>query len=103
MPDADLFQWDFTHGVPSVLEGCGFDFIVSTYAMHHLSDEAKIDFISDLLRLLNPEGVMLIEDVAFRTREELTACRKEYGDRWDSDEHYFVFSNCENSSKHTAL
>ena len=30
-------------------------------------------------------------DVAFRTREELEACRTAAGEDWDSDEIYFVY------------
>jgi len=92
MPDANLLQWDFTHGIPAALRNQTFDFIVSTYALHHLTDEAKAGFLSSLLDLLAPEGVILIGDVCFGTREELLACKQDCGEHWDDDEIYFVVS-----------
>ena len=48
-----------------------YDAIVSTYALHHLTDEAKITFIQQLLPLLNAGGKIFIGDIAFQTREDL--------------------------------
>lgn len=92
VPKANLMQWDFTQGLPPELNSQLFDFIVSTYALHHLTDEAKVDLISSLLSLLEPEGVILIGDVCFRTRENLLSCKSASGDGWDDDEYYFVIS-----------
>ena len=92
MPTADLLQWDFSLGIPPMLSGQSFDFIISTYALHHLADDAKVCFISSLLNLLEPKGVLLIGDVCFRTRENLLLCKDTCGDNWDNDEVYFVFS-----------
>ena len=39
---------------------------------------------------LNPGGQLLIGDVAFETRPQLKACRREAGDEWDAEEFYFV-------------
>jgi len=91
MPGASLLEWDFTNGIPSVLEGERFDFIVSTYALHHLTDDMKVDFISKL-DLLAPQGRILIGDVGFKTRRDLLDCQKACGDDWDDDEFYFVFA-----------
>ncbi len=92
MPDANLLQWDFTLGVPPALRNQTFDFIVSTYALHHLSDDAKVDFIAELLGLLAPQGAILIGDVCFQTRSALLSCKAACGNTWDTDEIYFVFS-----------
>lgn len=92
MPDANLFQWDFTHGVPPALNHQKFDFIVATYALHHLTDEAKVSFIAELLDLLEAQGSILIGDVCFCTRNDLLLCKESYGDDWDNEEIYFVFS-----------
>lgn len=92
MPDATLLQWDFTDGIPPALRGKRFDFIVSTYALHHLTDDGKAAFITELLDLLAPGGAILIGDVCFPTREELLACRAASGEDWDEDEIYFVIS-----------
>lgn len=95
MPAATLLQWDFTKGLPPYLEGQAFADIVSTYALHHLTDEQKVPFILSLLPLLNPNGTLFIGDVAFLTREELLSCQRAWGDLWDEEEHYFVFSELE--------
>jgi putative AdoMet-dependent methyltransferase len=39
---------------------------------------------------LNPDGQILIGDVAFDNRSQLEQCRKDTGDEWDDDEIYFV-------------
>lgn len=92
MPNANLLQWDFTFGVPPSLSNQTFDFIVSTYALHHLSDDAKIAFIIELLDILEPDGTILVGDVCFRSRHDLNSCRESCGNDWDDDEIYFVFS-----------
>ncbi|NJP39655.1 class I SAM-dependent methyltransferase [Oscillospiraceae bacterium HV4-5-C5C] len=95
MPTATLLQWDFSLGIPPVLSEQSFDFIVSTYALHHLTDAAKVSFISSLLNLLEAKGVLLIGDVCFRSREELRLCKAASRDSWDNDEVYFVVSELE--------
>jgi len=92
MPTANLLQWDFSLGIPPEFSNQSFDFIVSTYAIHHLTDDEKVSFIESLLNVLSPKGSILIGDVAFRTREELLLCKHSSGDSWDDDEHYCVFS-----------
>lgn len=100
MPNANLMQWDFTNGIPPELSKQTFDFIVSTYALHHLTDDSKVDFITKLLDLLAPNGTILIGDVSFKTRSDLLLCKKSCGDDWDSDEIYFVFSELSDSLNH---
>jgi len=95
MPNANLLQWDFTQGVPPVFEEEKFDFIIATYSLHHLTDDAKVDFIIKLLDLLTPQGTILIGDICFRTKEELIACKQEWRNDWDEEEIYFVFSELE--------
>lgn len=90
MPDAHLYQGDFSRGLAEPLLAQRYDFIVATYALHHLTDEQKRSFLRVLRELLNPGGQILIGDVAFETREELDQCRKDAGDEWDDEEIYFV-------------
>jgi len=92
MPDATLIEHDFTKGLPCELGNMKFDFIISTYALHHLTDEKKIPFILSLVNHLKDNGIILIGDVSFRNREDLEKCREASGDGWDDDEFYFVFS-----------
>lgn len=92
MPEAKLLQWDFTNGLPPVLNKRKFDFIVSTYALHHLTDEDKAVFIRKLPDILASDGAILIGDVCFHTIDDLLSCKKSCGDGWDDDEFYFVLS-----------
>ena len=91
MPDARLYQGDFSKGLVPELCAQQYDAIVATYSLHHLSDAQKIGFLRTLLPLLKQDGCIFIGDVAFRTREELEACRTAAGEDWDSDEIYFVY------------
>lgn len=90
MPQANLIEWDIENGLPNELLTKKYDAIISTYALHHLTDETKITFIQSLLPLLDNDGKIFIGDIAFQTREDLVVCRKESASYWDSDEFYFV-------------
>ena len=73
MPDARLYQGDFSKGLVPELCARQYDAIVATYSLHHLTDTQKIDFLRALLPLLKQDGCIFIGDVAFRTRGELKA------------------------------
>ncbi len=90
MPNAHLYQGDFTQGLVEPLQAQNYDFIVATYSLHHLTDEQKVCFLRMLRDHLNPGGQVLIGDVAFENRSQLEQCRKDVGDEWDDDEIYFV-------------
>ena len=91
MPKAHLYCGDFTKGLVDDLKGNKYAAIIATYSLHHLTDVQKVDFLRRLEQLLEENGCIYIGDVAFRTREELEACKKEAGSAWDTDEIYFVF------------
>lgn len=91
MPGAKLFCGDFAEGLVADLMRHRYDAIISTYALHHLTDAQKIKLLHQLLPLLNDNGCIYIGDVAFPTRRELEACREMAGAEWDDDEIYFVF------------
>lgn len=93
MPNAGLYHFDFAQGLPKDLENTKFDFIVSTYAIHHLTDDEKTDFIKLLKGRLNPGGKILIGDIAFETRADMEKCRKQAGNEWDDEEIYIVKEN----------
>lgn len=90
MPEATLIKWDFSKGLPEGILNEKFDYIISTYTIHHLSDDEKIKFIESLSRLLNPDGKIIIGDVSFEAAGELDECKKKYAEIWDNDEIYFV-------------
>jgi len=91
MPDAHLFQGDFSQGLAEPLLENSYDFIVATYSLHHLTDDGKITLLRSLRSLLKEDGVILIGDVAFGDRAALERCREKAGEEWDEDEIYFVF------------
>lgn len=97
MPDALLLCRDMADGIPPELDTARFDYIISTYAIHHLPDEAKVTFLKSLMRYLKPDGVILIGDVAFETRQDLLTCKLQCGSVWDDDEAYLVFSELRDS------
>jgi putative AdoMet-dependent methyltransferase len=90
MPNAHLIQYDFCNGLPQQFKDIKFDFILCTYAIHHLDDDGKTRFIKSLFGNLAPNGKIIIGDVAFETQGQLDACRKEAQEDWDSDEFYLV-------------
>ncbi|MFQ9680519.1 MAG: class I SAM-dependent methyltransferase [Ruthenibacterium lactatiformans] len=79
-----------SHGPAPALEGRTFDFIISTYAFHHVPDAGKPAFLLELSRRLSPGGECLIGDVAFETQAELDACHAAAGTAWDCGEDYAV-------------
>ncbi len=93
MPDAHLFGGDFARGLAAPLRENRYDAVISTYALHHLTDEEKVALLRTLQGLLKPGGKVLIGDVAFRDRAAQDRCRTENGDGWDEDEHYFVYED----------
>ena len=91
MPDAHLFQGDFSQGLADPLLRNSYDFIIATYSLHHLADGDKIRLIQTMTELLNEAGMILIGDVAFAGRDDLEQCREKAGEEWDDEEIYFVF------------
>lgn len=90
MPNATLINWDFSKGLPDEIKDYHFDYIISTYAIHHLTDKEKINFIKSLSSMLSKKGKILIGDVSFETRNELEISKEKYKEFWDNDEFYFI-------------
>lgn len=91
MPQAMFFKFDFNLGVPEELKDEKFDYIVSSYAIHHIDDNQKVCFIKELKSILKDGGVIIFADVAFKTRDDLKMCKDKAGQAWDSDEIYIVY------------
>ncbi|UTY29312.1 class I SAM-dependent methyltransferase [Treponema putidum] len=90
MPNAELLQFDFTGGLPKEFEQKQFDVILSTYAIHHIDDDAKKSYILKLLKSLNPKGILIFGDVAFETEKDMEAARKKDYEEWDDEEYYLI-------------
>lgn len=99
MPKARLIQADITNGLPEPIAGSSYDTIISTYALHHLTDGEKTAFFETLLAHLKPDGKIFIGDIAFRTRADLAQCRLDNIRHWDEDEFYFAYDEFEKSVK----
>ncbi|WP_017186249.1 class I SAM-dependent methyltransferase [Alkalibacillus haloalkaliphilus] len=91
MPDANLVEWDISNGLPSEVMGNKYDFIISTYTLHHLSYQDKVSFIKQLESILKENGKVLIGDISFETHAALDSCYEDNKDYWDEDEYYFVY------------
>jgi len=93
MPNARLYQHDFAQGLPKELAGQKFDFIVLTYALHHLEDAAKADFLKEALTYLAKDGAIIIGDISFETTNDQDKCRADCGDGWDDEEFYITWDD----------
>ena len=91
MPSARLYRHDFSQGLPPEIQDARFDFIICTYAIHHLSDDTKPGFIQELVGILKNGGRLIIGDVAFGTRAGLEECKAKHIDDWDDEEYYLVY------------
>ena len=93
MPEAHLFCGDFARGLCPELLHQRYDAVISTYALHHLTDAEKVSLLGTLRGLLKPGGKVLIGDVAFADQATMDRCRQDSGDEWDEEEHYFVYED----------
>lgn len=91
MPNSNLFCYNFSNGLPKNIKDEKFDFIISTYAIHHLTNIQEIKFFRLLYTMLNNNGKMFIGDVAFYTKKELNKCKQDNIDCWANNEIYITF------------
>lgn len=66
MPKGKFYCYDFKHGLPKDLDGIKFDYIVSSYVIHHLDDEEKVNFILKLKGILKENGKIIIAEIKRR-------------------------------------
>jgi putative AdoMet-dependent methyltransferase len=86
----NFYLFDFSGGLPPKLLSRKYDYIVSSYAFHHLDDNAKLDLILTLKDLLKENGKIIIGDISFLSRRSLYECRRASGESWDRDEYYVI-------------
>ena len=70
MPQAKLYQGDFSQGLAEELKQNRYDAIIATYSLHHLTDGQKVNLIKSLLPLLNDGGCIYIGDVALKPAQK---------------------------------
>jgi putative AdoMet-dependent methyltransferase len=90
IPYGEFYLFDFKDGLPPELKERKFNYIISTYAIHHLNDTNKIKLIKKLFNHLKPYGMIIIADIAFETEAKMLRCKKKAGDIWDDDEIYIT-------------
>jgi putative AdoMet-dependent methyltransferase len=89
MPQGRFIRFDFNQGLLKELAGEKFNFIISSYAVHHIDDEQKVEFFQGLMQNLNDEGQILIGDIAFETKGDMERVRAQ-STGWDDDEYYMI-------------
>lgn len=99
MPKARLIEYDFSKDLPEEILNEKFDFIISTYAIHHLKDNEKVNFLEKLYNLLDTDGKILVGDVAFLNRNKLEQCKLASEEFWDDEEYYIVYEELKNNIK----
>lgn len=92
IPNAHLFEYDFLKGIPEKLEGVRFEYIISTYCVHHLNVDALIDFIHYYLRFLSPLGKIILADVFFLDDLSKKKTRESKMDSWDLSHYYHIYN-----------
>jgi len=90
LPKAKLFVADITKGLPEEVKKEKFDFIVSTYALHHLDEDQKAEFIILMMKLLKADGQIFVGDVSFLSVAAYKRCKEQAGDKFDTSEHYSI-------------
>ena len=90
MPKGRFFCHDFQKGLPAELKTVKFDYIISSYAIHHLNDDQKVDFISELKGHLIEGGKIIVADIAFGTKDEMRLYSEKFQEDWDNDEVYMT-------------
>ncbi|MBN1267036.1 MAG: class I SAM-dependent methyltransferase [Anaerolineales bacterium] len=88
MPAARLILVDVMDGLVEKIAGEQFDFILSSYTLHHFCDEEKIQLLTGLIGNLAHNGSILIGDIAFQNVEQREKVKRESAG-WDEAEFYF--------------
>jgi len=92
MPKATFIQWDFSEGLPKSLleQRHHYDYVISTYALHHVNEEKQIEILLNVAPLLKPQGTAFIGDISFESCRDLENCKNQCESLWDDGEFYFV-------------
>jgi putative AdoMet-dependent methyltransferase len=97
MPNGIFEVFDFKNGLPERFQKNKFDFIISSYALHHLNDVEKVNLLNNCKSLIKYTGAIIIADIAFKNKIDLKSCREKYVDVWDDSEYYFKADEFANS------
>ena len=93
MPNGLFYRWDISDDISELFKDITFQYIISSYAVHHFAGDIKIEIVQSLLKCLNDNGKIMIADISFRTEHDQEICQSKYADRWDQTEHYMIAQN----------
>ncbi len=99
MPKANLYKHNFKNGIPKEIRNIKFDYIVSSYALHHIKNTEKIDLIIKLKDLIKETGKIIIADISFKSKIDMEQCKINAGKKWDESEFYFIGKDMVNKLK----
>jgi len=84
-----------------LLEQAGYyDYVISTYALHHLNEEKQIEILLSLATLLKPQGTAFIGDISFEKRVNLENLQEALPKPVDDEEFYLVAEEIINVLSH---
>lgn len=90
LPDVHLIQVDLSeYNWVDDLEQ-SFDCIFSAYTFHEFPDEEKVALLLKLAKnRLKQGGSIVIGDISFSDRDQMTWAQHQYAELWDEDEYYW--------------
>jgi len=90
MPNAIFLCQNLNNELPQEYDSEKFDYIISTYAIHHIEDNQKIKLIETLFQKLTKNGVILIADISFENLAKFNELKNQT-QNWDEDEFYIIY------------
>ena len=73
-----------------------FDRVVSTYVLHHFDLSTKLGLLTDVFQsFLVGEGVVVVGDISFPSRQARAQARVALGEAWEDDEYYWAADETE--------
>lgn len=70
MPNAHLYQGDFSKELVEPLQNFCYDYIVATYSLHHLTDDKKKCLFLELRNHLKENGKIIIGNVWYYVKKK---------------------------------
>ena len=90
MPSGEFIRHDLSEPLPARIIAGKYDYIISSYAVHHLSAARLIALIRESLLLLRADGKLVFADVGFLNESDRNSCQEKYKSIWDNSENYLV-------------
>ena len=93
VPEANLINHNIKKGLPDILEGEKYDFIVVSYVFMNFDFEFVIYFIDLFRKYLAPFGKLLIADIMFSCNKNKVRFLKENPDITDPNLYFHVYED----------